>query len=89
MRSPPKGGLLVFVASQPSATAVRGLHRYITGHPLNPCEDLQHLFASGGSTHQGRIQTHSSVIPWSADAGRSHSSMIFNTTGLGQNKLQR
>lgn len=76
-------------ASQPSAIAVRGSHRDSASHLLDPCGDLQHLFASKGSTHQGRIQTHSSVIPWSADAGWSHCSMIFNTTGLGQNTLHR
>lgn len=75
-------------ASQPAALLVRGLHAHVTSHSLHPCGDLQHLFALEGSTHQGRIQTHSSVIPWSADAGRSHCSMIFNTTSMGRNTLQ-
>lgn len=51
-------------ASQPSAITARGWHPYITSHSLNPCGDLQHLFASKASIHQGRIQTHLSVISW-------------------------
>lgn len=89
MRSPPEGGLLVFVTPRSRLPLLSADYIDILQVICSTHAEIYNI-CSHSRARLIRVAFRLVLVSflWSADAGRSHSSMIFDTISLGQNKLQ-